>query len=363
MYIRAIELKDYRNYSHLKTAFSRKVNFILGNNAEGKTNLIEGIYLASAGRSFRAGKDSDLVKFGRDMAKVKVEAEKNNCFATVEIIINKDSKKSVKKDGSHIKSASELLDNILIVIFSPEDLKIVKDEPERRRRFIDRELCQILPSYCSSLNNYRKALLQRNACLKEGNAKVDVLSIWDAQLAKYGTRIIKEREKFIKKLSGYCGHIHSRITNGKEDLLIEYRPNIRIPENKERCYYDGLKEALPRDMRLGSTSRGPHRDDISFYVGGTDMRSYGSQGQQRTCALSLKLAELSLIKEETGEDAVLLLDDVMSELDAGRREFLIKALKSNQVFITGTGTDEKMFRAFPDKKVFFIESGKIIREE
>ena len=362
MYIKDIELINFRNYDELKTGFHQNVNLILGNNAQGKTNLLEGNYLTSIGRSFRTNRDSDLVHFQKDMARIKVNAEKSYFDTSVEITIKKDAKKSIKKDGTIIKKTSELLENILIVIFSPEDLKIVKDEPEKRRKFIDRELCQIQPLYYDSLSNYKKTLVQRNTYLKEESVDNSILDLWDVQLTKYGARIINIRDQFIKKISDYSGKIHSSITNEKESLFIEYNPNINLMENlaeQEGYFYDEIKKAFKNDLKQRTTTRGPHKDDISFYVNGVNMRSFGSQGQQRTCALSLKLAELNLIKEETEEDAILLLDDVMSELDFERQKYLIKTLKKNQLFITTTDIDKNLMNSFPDAKIIYIHQGKI----
>lgn len=362
MYIKNIELKNFRNYDELNLDFSKNVNLILGNNAQGKTNLIESIYLTSIGRSFRTNKDSDLVKFDEKSAKIKVDAEKEVISTCVEIDIKKDSKKSIKKDGIHIKKTSQLLENILIVIFSPEDLKIVKDEPEKRRKFIDRELCQIQPLYYDSLSNYKKTLLQRNSYLKEEHIDNGIMDLWDTQLAQYGARIINIRKKFVKKISDFSGQIHQSITNGKESLFLEYNPNIEYIENlkeQEEYFYDEIKKAFKNDYRQRTTTKGPHKDDISFFVNGINMRSFGSQGQQRTCALSLKLAELNLIKEETDEDAILLLDDVMSELDLERQQYLIKTLKDNQLFVTTTDIDENILKSFPDAKIIVVENGKI----
>lgn len=362
MYIKNIQLTNFRNYEKLQIDFNQNVNLLLGNNAQGKTNLLEGIYLISMGKSFRTNKDSDLVRFDADMALIKGEAVKEAFDTAVEIHIKRDSKKSIKKDGINIKKTSELLENILIVIFSPEDLKIVKDEPEKRRKFIDRELCQIQPLYYDSLTNYKKILAQRNSYLKEEHIDNSILDLWDTQLAKYGARIIHIREKFIAKISNFSGKIHSSITNGKESLFLEYNPNISYMEDLtelEGFFYDEIKRAFPNDFRQRTTTKGPHKDDISFYVNGVNMRNFGSQGQQRTCALSLKLAELNLIKEETDEDAILLLDDVMSELDATRQEYLIKTLKQNQLFITTTDIDENILASFPEAKIIYIENGTI----
>ena len=362
MFIKDIELTNFRNYAILKTDFNQNVNLILGNNAQGKTNLLEGIYLTSIGRSFRTNKDSDLVNFQKEMARIKVNAEKAYFDTSVEITIKKDSKKSIKKDGTTIKKTSELLENILIVIFSPEDLKIVKDEPEKRRKFIDRELCQIQPLYYDSLSNYKKTLAQRNTYLKEEAIDNSILDLWDVQLAQYGARIITIRDQFVRKISGYSGKIHSSITNEKESLFLEYNPNIDLKddiEEQEGYFYDEIKKSFKNDLRQRTTTKGPHKDDISFYVNGINMRSFGSQGQQRTCALALKLAELNLIKEETEEDAILLLDDVMSELDIERQKYLIKTLKENQLFITTTDIDKNLMTSFPDAKLIYIHNGKI----
>lgn len=362
MYIKRIELTHFRNYDFLETEFQKNVNLILGNNAQGKTNLLEAIYITSIGRSFRTNKDSELVHFDEDFAKVRVFAEKEIYDTSVEIIIKKDSKKSIKKDGLHVKRTSDLLENIFIVIFSPEDLKIVKDEPEKRRKFIDRELCQMKPAYYESLSNYKKILLQRNTYLKEETIDQSILDLWDIQLARYGAKIIQMRKRFIEKISKISNGIHDSITNSKEKLDILYNPNIILFDNikdQEDFFYDEIKKSYENDLRQRTTTKGPHKDDISFIVNEINMRNFGSQGQQRTCALSLKLAELHLIKEETGEDAILLLDDVMSELDIERQEYLIKTLKENQLFITTTDLDKKLFEAFPDAKVIYVEGGKI----
>ena len=362
MYIKNIELINFRNYEHLKTDFDRNVNLILGRNAQGKTNLLEGIYLTSIGRSFRTSRDSEMVRFGESQAKVKIEAEKEITGTSIDITLKKDAKKAVKKDGVNVKKTSELLENILIVIFSPEDLKIVKDEPEKRRKFIDRELCQIQPLYYNSLSNYKKTLAQRNTYLKEENPENSILDLWDVQLAKYGADIIRIREKFIKKISQFSGKIHGSITNGKENLFLEYNPNIQFIDNSQELegfFYDEIKKAFKNDLRQRTTTKGPHKDDISFYVNGVNMRSFGSQGQQRTCALSLKLAELNLIREETGEEAILLLDDVMSELDVERQEYLIKTLKNNQIFITTADIDRQLLQSFPQAQIMYVENGAV----
>ena len=369
MYITDIELKNFRNYEALSLHFNEKVNLILGDNAQGKTNLIEAIYLSSIGKSFRTSRDAELIRFGEESAKVTVSAVKDNIDTVVEILINakgkSSSEKFIKKDRKNITRSSQLLNNIMIVVFSPEDLKIVKDEPEKRRRFIDRELCQISPQYYDCYTNYRKALLQRNALLKEDRVDREILDIWDEQLAKYGSTMIMLRDMFIKEISGYSAAIHAGITDGKETLKLKYLPNFEPKKDVDETYqklYVALEEAYESDRRNRTTSVGPHRDDIAFYVNDVDMRSYGSQGQQRTCALSLKLAELNIIREDTGEEAILLLDDVMSELDASRQEYLIDTMKENQLFITTTDLDPAILAKFSEISIFRVKEGKIERE-
>lgn len=359
MYIREVELKNFRNYEHLNLKFNENVNFIIGNNAQGKTNLLESIFICSMGKSFRTSKDPEMIRFEKDFSKIKITAQKQLFPVDVEITLRKDQGKSIKVNGMSISRTSDLLENLYIVIFSPEDLKIVKDEPEKRRKFIDRELCMLKPSYLDSLTNYKKVIIQRNNYLKERNIDSSVLDIWDIQLAKYGSKIISMRNDFIEKINEISARIHGNITDGKENLKIEYDPNIKIVNNLENELYNSIKKSQPSDMRLKTTTRGPHRDDISFYIDDINVRSFGSQGQQRTAALSLKLAELDLIKAETGEDAILLLDDVMSELDAGRQEYLIKTLSDIQLFITTTEINDSLEKAASKGKIFTVENGKI----
>ncbi len=365
MYIEKIELKNFRNYNDLELGFNKNVNLILGNNAQGKTNLLEAIYISAIGRSFRTSHDSDLIRFSEQNSFIKVYAKKDYLDTSVEIILIDKGKsgslteKYIKKDKKSISRSSELLNNILIVIFSPEDLKIVKDEPDKRRKFIDRELSQISAKYFSTYSSYKKALIQRNAFLKEEPYDHEVLDILDSQLSKYGSDVMIMRSEFVEKISSISSNIHAGITGNSEKLEITYQPCIKLAENQEKVFYESLKKAFSSDSRNRTTTIGPHRDDISFFVNGIDMRSFGSQGQQRTCALSLKLAELTLIKEETGEDAILLLDDVMSELDFSRQEYLIDTMKSNQLFITTTQIDESILEKFTDASIFNIENGKI----
>lgn len=362
MLIKKIKLKDFRNYDELELDFNDNVNLILGQNAQGKTNLLESIYVTSMGKSFRTSKDIEMIRFGSEFGKVYVETLKDDFEGSVEIVIDKASKKFVKVDGVKIKKTSQLLKNIYIVIFSPEDLKIVKDEPEKRRKFIDRELCQIKPSYYDNLSNYKKVLLQRNTYLKENFVDQGILDIWDMQLARFGAAIMHQRKVFTEKINKISCGIHSSITNGNEYLKIIYDPNVEFKESireQEEFFYEIIKKSCENDLRQRTTTKGPHKDDLEFFINNINVRSFGSQGQQRTAALSLKLAEISIIEEETGEKPVLLLDDVMSELDAARQEFLIKSLADIQLFVTTTEIPEKLLAEFPSGNIYTVTGGSV----
>ncbi len=363
MFIKELKLKNFRNYSDLTIDFDERVNLITGQNAQGKTNLIESLYMSSMGRSFRTLHDNEMIKFGEESAYIRVLAEKEFIDTKVEILLRKDSRKAIRKDSCQVHKTAELLDNIIIVIFSPDDLRIVKDEPEKRRRFIDRELSQIKPAYFDAYMKYRRALMERNSYLKNDNVEMSMLDIWDEGLIKYGALLMKYRSEFVRELSDIAGNIHGNITNGKENMKIKYDPDADIAgdiKTQEEFIERTLTASREGDIRRGTTSRGPHKDDISFIIDNINVRNFGSQGQQRTSALSLKLAELEIIRKETGENAVLLLDDVMSELDEERREYLIRALSENQIFITTTDIDDSLLRAYPDARIIRVENGKIV---
>ena len=362
MYIKEIELHNFRNYKEQKVSFSRGVNIFIGKNAQGKTNLLEGIYLNAFGKSFKNVKDKELIRFGEEYGGVSTISENEDGELTTEIVIRNDGRKGIKKDGVQVRRASELLDRIYIVIFSPEDLRIVKDEPEKRRKFINRELCQIRAGYLADLNDYNKILKQRNAYLKDDRIDYDMLDIWDRQLAASGTRIIRKRKQFIEHIDEISRDIHYGITDGKERLALKYESNIPASANTEEDFYELLAATREDDIRNGTTSRGPHRDDFSINADAIDLRRFGSQGQQRTAALSLKLSEIKIIEEEKGEKPILLLDDVLSELDAGRQAMLISSLGENQMFITTTEIVESVADRLPKGKYFKIVDGQVASE-
>ena len=362
MYIKEIELYNFRNYKEQKVSFSEGVNIFIGKNAQGKTNLLEGIYLNAFGKSFKSVKDKELIRFGEEYCRIKSVSENEDGENTTEIVIKSDGRKGIKKDGIKVKKSSELLDRIYIIIFSPEDLRIVKDEPEKRRKFINRELCQIRAGYLADLNDYNKILKQRNIYLKEKQIDYDLLDIWDRQLAASGTRIIRKRKQFIEKIDEISRNIHYGITDHQERLALRYESNIPASANTEEDFYEILAAAREDDIRTGTTSRGPHRDDFSINADAIDLRRFGSQGQQRTAALSLKLSEIKIIEEEKGEKPILLLDDVLSELDNERQVMLIRSLGDNQLFITTTDIIESVAEKLPAGKYFKIMEGQVASE-
>ena len=372
MYIKNIELKDFRNYEKLSLEFHKKVNILLGDNAQGKTNLLEAIYITSLGKSFRTTRDNEMIRFGEEFCRVKITADKDEENLIVELVISEKGK-AIKIDGVKAKKASDLLEHIYIVVFSPEDLKIVKDEPEKRRRFIDRELCQLKPSYYNLLSDYKKVLHQRNAYLKENVIDESALDIWDIKLSEYGSKIMLQRVEFVEKIQKISSKIHKKITDEKELLKITYEPSVKLVQMEDiqnyrnynalraqkEYFQETLKETKRGDLYNRNTSKGPHKDDLRISINGIDIRHFGSQGQQRTAALSLKLSEIKLIKEETGENAVLLLDDVLSELDNSRQNFLINAFEDVQLFITTTALTEGVKKALPEGKNFYVNNGYI----
>lgn len=364
MIIKSVKLRDFRNYENLNLCFDPNINILIGNNAQGKTNILESIYLCSVGKSFRTAKDKEMIRFDRDFFVVKVSAEKSGDPLDVEIAVLKDGSKGIKVDGVKLKKTSELLQHIYCVVFSPEDLKIVKEEPEKRRKFTDKTLSQLKPSYYKAIFDYKKILQQRNALLKETryNEYVDMPTVWNESLADCGAHIMMHRSEFLKKLAVTCEEYHASITGGSEKSQISYDPDIELCDNfelqKEKIL-QALSASEYKDRKNGSTSRGPHKDDMCILVDGVDIRKYGSQGQQRTAALSLKLAELSVMKEETGEAPILLLDDVMSELDSFRQNFLIDSLKDVQLFITGTELSADVSNALMRGKIFRVKEGTV----
>lgn len=361
MYFKEIKLKNFRNYINEKIELHPKVNIITGENAQGKTNLLEALYIMSLGKSFRTSKDVELINFDSENASISTISFKDDRRTEIEISYS-SREKNIKINGSKTTKHSEILENVYIVIFSPEDLKIVKDEPEKRRRFINMELCQIKPIYYKNLARYKKIITQRNHILKQEPLNKELLDVWSEELFKTGAKIMMDRQDFLIKLDNISRKIHAEITDGKEKLEIFYDSNVQARESLQ-AQIDEFRiltnKNLKADLSRRTTTVGPHKDDLKIYIDGRDVKSFGSQGQQRTAALSLKLAEIELIKEEAGETPILLLDDVLSELDHFRQKFLINSLRDVQLFITTTEMSEYVKNSLKDNYTFTIHKGKI----
>ena len=365
MQITRIRLQDFRNYKDQEAEFHPQVNLIAGDNAQGKTNLLESIYVASLGRSFRTPKDKEMIRFDRGFSVLRAAFDGEEGERQVEIRLLREGKKEIRVDKVRVERLSDMMDRFYVVVFSPEDLKIVKEEPEKRRNFIDRELCRLSLSYLHHLVAYKKTLMQRNALLRTGNPDRDSLGVWDDALAGYGAQIIHRRENFLRDISRISSDIHSQITQGKETLDLSYLPSVSPadePEETKRRLMSRLLQTRGADLRQGSTSAGPHKDDVQIDINGVQARAFGSQGQQRTAALSMKLAEIRLIEIEKGEKPVLLLDDVLSELDHDRQKYLIRSLSGSQLFITAAELSEELLGSLPQGFSFAVEQGKIDRK-
>ena len=363
MIIKSLELSDFRNYESLCIHFDRGVNILFGDNAQGKTNILEAIYVSATTKSHKSSKDKDIINFEKEEAHIRTYLEKDDIETRVDMHLRKSKTKGIAIDGVKIKKAAELLGLLNVVFFSPEDLSIIKNGPAERRRFIDMELCQLDNFYLYNLNNYNKIVNQRNKLLKDlyyNPTLKDTLTIWDSQLVSYGSKIIERRIQFIEQINGIIKEIHSNLTGGKEFLRIEYEPNITIDSYEKELSY-----SQDKDIKLKQTTVGPHRDDISFMVKKAgeekeiDIRKYGSQGQQRTAALSLKLSEIELVRKVTKDTPVLLLDDVLSELDSNRQNYLLNSIGDIQTIITCTGLDEFVNHRFEINKVFKVTNGVV----
>ena len=355
MIIKSLELADFRNYESLNISFDSGTNILYGDNAQGKTNILEAIYVSSTTKSHKGSKDKEIVSFDKEEAHIRTYLEKDHVEYRVDMHLRKNKSKGIAIDGQKIKKASELLGLLNVVFFSPEDLSIIKNGPAERRRFADMELCQLDSFYLYNLNHYNKIINQRNKLLKDmyfNPGLRETLNIWDMQLVSFGSKIIERRELFAKQLCEIIEEIHSRLSGGKEKIEVKYEPDVSIEDFEVR-----MKENQEKDIKSKLTSTGPHRDDFSFIVNGIDIRKYGSQGQQRTAALSLKLSEIELVKKMTKDTPVLLLDDVLSELDSNRQNYLLNSIGDIQTIITCTGLDEFINNRFEINRIYKITNG------
>lgn len=351
MYIKKVILENFRNYENQEIELNENINIIYGNNAQGKTNIIESVFLCAFGKSFRAKKDSELIKFDENNCKVEVFYNKIDREGSIKAII--EDKKVFFSNGVKQNKISDIIGKINVVIFTPDDIEIIKDGPQKRRRFLDMMISSLRPNYLHLLNNYNKTLEQRNNYLRQikmENKNPSMLDIWDEQLADYSFKIYEYRKYFIEKISNIIEDIHSLITkSGKEDIKIKYISNSK---NKE-SFLENLKKSRQVDIKRGFTATGVHRDDFMIYINGRPVSIFGSQGQQRTTILTLKLCELKIVKEEIGDSPILLLDDFMSELDEKRRESFLENIKGNQVIITCTDRIDLE----NESSIYYVENG------
>ena len=355
MWIKNIKIKNFRNYNQEEINLEKNINIFYGKNAQGKTNIIEAIFLCSLGKSFRAKKDNEMIKLNEENAIVEIEYEKSDRDGKIKIEIG--NKKNIYLNGIKIKKLSELLGNLNIVIFTPDDINILKGGPQNRRRFLDIMISQLRPNYMHILNLYLKTIEQRNKYLrqiKEEHKDENLLEIWDEKLAEYAVKIYEYRKEFIEKIIKKINIIHKNITNGEEQIELEY---ITECDNKEK-YLQLLKERRKLDIIKGFTTKGIHRDDFVIYINKKEIKIFGSQGQNRTAMLSLKLAELQVIYDEIGEYPILLLDDFMSELDKTRRKNFLENIEGTQVIITGT---EKLDIENLEYLEYNVYNGKVLK--
>ena len=360
MKIKSLKLKNFRNYDLLKLEFDDATNIFYGDNAQGKTNILESIYLSGTTKSHRGTKDRDLVQFGKEESHIEAVVEKNGITYQIDMHLKKNSPKGIAINKIPIRKASELFGIINIVFFSPEDLNIIKNGPSERRRFIDLELSQLDKVYLNNLSNYNRIVNQRNHLLKDITQQRNLmvtLDVWEIQLIQYGNKIIERRKQFVKEINKIISNIHKKLTGQREEINLIYEPSIG-----NLTLEQALAKNRERDMKIKSTSVGPHRDDICFMAGDLDIRRFGSQGQQRTAALSLKLSEIELVRQSIHDTPVLLLDDVLSELDKHRQNYLLDSIHDIQTLITCTGVDEFVNHRFSINKVFHVQDGQVAKE-
>ncbi|MGE5701523.1 MAG: DNA replication/repair protein RecF [Clostridia bacterium] len=368
MHLRDLTLANYRNYKSLSLTFDSAIQLFIGNNAQGKTNVLESIYLLSLAKSHRTTRDKELIAWDADFATVRSEVERRYGSVRLEIQLTSKGKRA-KINGLEQQKLSEYVGALNVVMFAPEDLAIVKGAPAQRRRFIDMEIGQVSRTYLYYLNSYNKVLAQKNQLLKDMLSKksypADMMAIWNTQLADLAVKLLQKRFEYIGKLEAWAKSIHEGITDGKEELTLHYENTTPVvsgmtAEQATEALQAAYEENLEREKQRGSTLIGPHRDDFSLHINGIDVQTFGSQGQQRTAALSLKLAEIELIKEEVGEYPVLLLDDVLSELDEHRQTLLLTTIQDKvQTFVSSTGVEGLKHQVLQQAARHYVKEGKI----
>lgn len=361
MYIESIEVGDFRNYKQEKLEFHPYTNILYGDNAQGKTNILESVFVCGTTSSHKGSKDREMIRIGQEEAHIRMILNKKQISHRIDMHLRKNKGKGIAIDGIPIRRSSELMGYLHVIFFSPEDMRIIKNGPSERRRFINMELCQLDQIYLHHLAEYNKVLQQRNQLLKQmihQPSLGDTLSVWDEKLIEYGSQIISRRRSFVKQINQLVQQISSQLTGNKETITVTYDPDVEEPYFERQ-----LSSSFEKDMKLCSTNVGPHRDDLCFTNQEMDLRKYGSQGQQRTCALALKLAEIEIVKKITGDFPVLLLDDVLSELDRSRQNYLLDSIHDIQTIITCTGLEEFIDSRLTLDKVFQVSAGSVTVEK
>ncbi|MDO4620137.1 MAG: DNA replication/repair protein RecF [Lachnospiraceae bacterium] len=357
MYVKSLDLDNFRNYRSLSIEFDRGINILYGSNAQGKTNILEAVCLAGTTKSHRGSKDRDMIRMGEEESHIRMFIDRRGIDYRIDLHLRKNKAKGAALGGVPVKRAAEIFGLVSLVFFSPEDLNIIKNGPAARRKFLDQLLSGIDRLYLNDLTTYSKILSQRSALLHELQYHPDrmgELDVWDLQLSVVGERIIAAREEFLKKFNETAAQKHASLSGNKERLELLYEPNTKKGQLEER-----LLKNRDSDLRMKLTGAGPHRDDILIRADGMDLRTFGSQGQQRTAALSMKMAEIVTIEKEKGEMPVLLLDDVLSELDSDRQRALLSSIRDTQTLITCTGLDDFVQNSFQADKLFYVEQGTI----
>ncbi len=361
MYIESVEVGDFRNYQQEKLEFHPHTNILYGDNAQGKTNILESVFVCGTTSSHKGSKDREMIRIGQEEAHIRMILNKKQMSHRIDMHLRKNKGKGIAIDGIPIRRSSELMGYLHVIFFSPEDMRIIKNGPSERRRFINMELCQLDQIYLHHLAEYNKVLQQRNHLLKHmihQPSLTDTLSVWDEKLIEYGSQIISRRRSFVEKMNQLILQISSRLTGNKEKISVIYDPDV-----EESDFEKQLSSSLEKDKKFCSTNVGPHRDDLCFSNQEMDLRKYGSQGQQRTCALALKLAEIEIVKQMTGDSPVLLLDDVLSELDRSRQNYLLDSIHDIQTIITCTGLEEFIDSRLTLDKVFRVNAGSVTVEK
>lgn len=372
MHINYLQLKNFRNYKELELLLENKINIFQGNNAQGKTNILEALYFLALAKSHRTSKEKELIQLGNSFSLVKGTVKNKIGDIKLEVQLNQKGKK-VKINNLEKRKISEYIGSFNIVMFSPEDLNLIKGSPQFRRKFLDIEIGQINPSYLYHLSQYQKIIFQRNNLLKDFYSEIKnkekLLEVWNIQLIEHGSKIILKRLNFLKQLEKWVEDIHYKISNQKEKIIIDYKSSIIMDKKSisesdiSEQYFNNLKKVSKQEISRGMTLIGPHRDDMDFFINKTNLQIYGSQGQQRTTALSLKLAEIELINENIGEYPILLLDDVLSELDQFRQTLLINTIdKKVQTMITTTSIKNIDLKTIQQSSVYSVEKGKVYKK-